>query len=127
MPRLTHDHEGICGSPGAWVDSEMYYTRRAELAASRARSQCSAPMVIRDYAQPFLSMADGKTVITNRRQYREHLREHGCIEVGNEKLKPREWTPLPPVEADIAAAYDQLAAKGAQRRQRKRGKRRRPA
>lgn len=33
--------------------------------------------------QPYQSMVDG-TMITSRSKHREHLKQHGCIEVGNE-------------------------------------------
>lgn len=33
--------------------------------------------------QPYRSMIDG-TMITSRAQHREHLKKHGCKEVGNE-------------------------------------------
>jgi len=33
--------------------------------------------------QPYKSMIDG-TIITSRSKHREHLRAHGCIEVGND-------------------------------------------
>ena len=42
-------------------------------------------MVIPDI-QPYQSMIDG-TMITSRSQHREHLRQHGCQELGNEPLK----------------------------------------
>lgn len=35
--------------------------------------------------QPYKSMLDGRE-ITSRSRHREHLKDHGCIEVGNEKL-----------------------------------------
>lgn len=41
--------------------------------------------------QPYQSMVDG-SVIQSRSQHRAHLREHGCIELGNETaalLQPR--------------------------------------
>lgn len=39
--------------------------------------------------EPYQSMVDG-TWITSRTQHREHLRRHGCVEVGNElPAKPR--------------------------------------
>ena len=38
--------------------------------------------------QPYKSMITGE-MINGRRQHREHLRQHGCIEVGNEKITPR--------------------------------------
>lgn len=46
-----------------------------------------APMVAADI-QPYRSMCDG-TMITSRSQHREHLRRHGVIEIGNEKLPDR--------------------------------------
>jgi hypothetical protein len=33
--------------------------------------------------QPYRSMIDG-SIITSRSKHREHLRAHGCIEVGND-------------------------------------------
>jgi len=48
--------------------------------------------------QPYQSMIDG-SMITGRRQHREHLRQHGCIEVGNEKLTPK--APTPPRRDDV--------------------------
>jgi len=43
--------------------------------------------------QPYRSMITGEQ-ITGRRQHREHLRQHGCIEVGNERITPKTPTPL---------------------------------
>lgn len=50
----------------------------------------SAPMVVSDM-QPYRSMIDGR-MITSRSQHRDHLKSHGCIEIGNETkyLKPKE-------------------------------------
>lgn len=52
----------------------------------------SGPFVMSDL-QPYQSMVDG-SMITGRRQHREHLRQHGCIEVGNEKITPKAPTPV---------------------------------
>ena len=52
----------------------------------------AAPMVIPDIA-PYKSMITGE-VIKSRSHHREHLQQHGCVEVGNEvehMLKPRQW------------------------------------
>ena len=43
--------------------------------------------------QPYQSMVDG-SMITGRSQHREHLRQHNCIEVGNEKMETRLATPV---------------------------------
>ena len=44
----------------------------------------TGPFILGDI-QPYKSMVTGE-MIQGRRQHREHLRQHGCIEVGNEKL-----------------------------------------
>ena len=46
------------------------------------------PMVIGDI-KPYRSMIDG-SMITSRSQHREHLRVHGCVEIGSEtkQLQP---------------------------------------
>lgn len=43
--------------------------------------------------KPYQSMVDG-SMITSRSQHRDHLRQHNCIEVGNEKIPEpkREFT-----------------------------------
>lgn len=43
--------------------------------------------------QPYKSMITGE-MITSRSHHRAHLRQHGCIEVGNEKIQPRKEIPL---------------------------------
>ena len=48
-----------------------------------------SPMVMGDI-KPYQSMIDG-TWIKSRSQHREHLKAHGCVEVGNEK--PAIYTP----------------------------------
>jgi hypothetical protein len=50
----------------------------------------AAPMVIADM-QPYRSMITGE-MITSRSRHNEHLREHNCIEIGNEThhLKAKE-------------------------------------
>ena len=48
--------------------------------------------------KPYQSMIDG-TLITSRSQHREHLRAHGCQELGNEPLKAldKPYTGIPDV------------------------------
>lgn len=46
-----------------------------------------APQITTDIA-PYRSMITGER-IAGRKQHRDHLRAHGCIEVGNETPKPR--------------------------------------
>ena len=47
----------------------------------------SAPMIMGDI-QPYKSMIDG-SMITSRSHHRKHLKDHNCIEVGNEKMESK--------------------------------------
>lgn len=90
---------------GVMTDQEYYIdfwtpTIGAEEAAKswevkQSLVQRSAPMVIGDIA-PYRSMIDGK-MIESRSTHRAHLREHGCIEIGNETqhLKAPKVAPPP--------------------------------
>ena len=60
---------------------------------SKEHYESLGPMVMPDIA-PYQSMIDG-SMITSRSVHRDHLRQHGCIEVGNEKMESR---PPPPID-----------------------------
>ena len=72
-----------------------------------------APDIMRDIA-PYQSMIDG-SMITSRSRHREHLRAHGCEEVGNDSSLFHEPKPLksPPglKEELIRAAHKHLRSK----------------
>ena len=61
------------------------------------------PYVMRDISD-YRSVVTGE-MITGRAQHREHLKAHGCIEIGNEYVEPTR-EPLPPVAEDIARAME---------------------
>lgn len=52
------------------------------------------PALVHGDIQPYVSMIDG-SIINSRSRHREHLRQHNCVEVGNETkyLKPKPITP----------------------------------
>ena len=54
--------------------------------------RAEVPHVIGDIA-PYRSMIDGR-MITSRSHHREHLRQHGCIEVGNDSSLQKSRGPL---------------------------------
>lgn len=56
--------------------------------------------------EPYRNVIDGK-VIGGRRQHRDFLRAHGCIEVGNERVQRRE-APLPEPDMAIKKAFHDL-------------------
>jgi len=69
-----------CRHTGELIPKDEYYSSQ----------ESDAPYVMGDI-DPYQSMIDG-SMIQGRRQHREHLRQHGCIEVGNEKLTPKKPT-----------------------------------
>lgn len=65
--------------------------------------------IMRDI-QPYKSMIDGSE-ITSRSRHREHLRDHGCVEVGNDSSlkKPRPPLQSPPgLKEKIIRAVNQV-------------------
>lgn len=70
------------------------------------RSDVPCPMVIRDI-EPYRSMVDG-SIISGRRQHRDHLKAHGMVELGNDMPKGPKYDPALD-ESAIAEAYDRFA------------------
>lgn len=69
---------------------KTYIYVNGELVEKGSKKHYDSPMVMPDI-QPYKSMIDG-SMITSRSVHRDHLRQHNCIEVGNEKME----TKLPP-------------------------------
>jgi hypothetical protein len=60
--------------------------------------------------QPYKSMIDGRE-ITSRSRHREHLRQHGCVEVGNDSSLTRPPKPIqspPGLKEKIIRAVNQV-------------------
>ena len=73
------------GKVAEYNDGELTWCREDVAETS------NSPQIMLDI-QPYTSMVDG-SVITSRSKHREHLRQHNCIEIGNEKMQN---TPPPP-------------------------------
>jgi len=58
--------------------------------------------------EPYRSVID-RSIISGRRQHRDHLRAHDCIEVGNEKLPAFKRKELPDVREDIRTAREMVS------------------
>ena len=80
------------------VPAAEYYARRP----AADRSDLAAPMIMRDIPA-YRSAVTGET-IDGRRAHRDHLRAHGCIEVGNDLPHAALRPDLPPVAQDIERA-----------------------
>ena len=58
--------------------------------------------------QPYKSMIDGSE-ITSRSRHKEHLRDHNCIEIGNETKylkKPKPLESSPGLKEQLIRNYD---------------------
>lgn len=60
------------------------------------RPDPSADFHVMGDIEPYRSMVDG-SIIAGRAQHRAHLRQHGCIEVGNDSSLKR--TTRPPLQS----------------------------
>lgn len=58
----------------------------------RPEPRAEVPHVMGDI-QPYRSMIDG-SVIGSKSHHREHLRQHGCVEVGNDSSLTRQRGPI---------------------------------
>ena len=71
-------------------------------------SQGSAPFVISDTMEPLKHMGTGR-IIDSKAKFRADTRASGCVEIGNEPVKPRSSIRLSKrdrVEAIQRAIYD---------------------
>ena len=69
-----------------WIDGKGW--------VERERRSDSRLQIIRDEAEPFQSQATGR-VHDSKSAYRRELREHGFIEMGNDRPTPQPYRPLP--------------------------------
>ena len=61
---------------------KFYADKDGHWVEEKPRYEAGGVMVIPDI-QPYQSMITGE-LITSRSKHREHLKEHGCVEVGND-------------------------------------------
>ncbi len=80
-----------------------------EITKDYSGGESSAPTVITDI-EPYQSMVTGE-MIGGRRQHREHLRQHGLVEIGNETHHLKPWKPEPKIDWG-QALHETMARKG---------------
>lgn len=69
------------------------------------RSAVGSHNILHDI-KPYRSMIDGSE-ITSRSKHRAHLRAHGCVEIGNERIPERKLTPPPGLKETIIRAVNE--------------------
>jgi hypothetical protein len=85
---------------GHLVPKEEYISRHGP------NNRPGAGLLVIPDISPYQSVID-RSEIGGRRQHREHLRQHGCIEIGNEKPKPPQPnTAAPGLRESILRAYE---------------------
>jgi len=63
--------------------------------------------------QPYRSMIDG-SLITSRSVHRSHLKQHNCVEVGNDsslRQPPKPKSPPPGLKEEIVRAVNQVMSR----------------
>ena len=106
-------HCNQCGKDDDIYRTVAKYDDLPECCGQRMERIICAPQVIKDI-DPYISQIDG-SLITSRSQHRDHLREHGCVEVGNEKMEPRktswieEKAQKEELRKEIAARIDNIS------------------
>lgn len=106
MP-LYRIHCDECGHECEVYRSFANYDDMPEHCGEPMRRMICAPLVHGDI-QPYRSMIDG-SLIESRSRHREHLRQHGCIEIGNERMtSPKPDSPPGLKETLVRVANDKL-------------------
>ena len=75
--RAVYDRKGLLAE---YQDNELVWVREELDKHTKSGHQIMLDI------QPYKSMVDG-SMITSRSKHREHLRQHNCIEIGNETMQ----------------------------------------
>lgn len=94
-------HEKI-GDNACIIDGQNWYRFGGTWIAADAPA--AKTFLLMPDIKPYQSMIDG-SVIGSRSAHREHLREHNCFEVGNERPTPpkQEFTAVKGLREELAA------------------------
>jgi hypothetical protein len=78
-----------------YLKGEVIYAEQdGRVLVDKRPAQVDPGYMVMPDIQPYQSMIDG-SMIQSRSRHREHLKDHGCIEVGNEIQKPKPIRPPP--------------------------------
>jgi hypothetical protein len=98
----------LCRACGDWHEMGNPWPRECmgHFRSTSARSDLPRPMVISDYVDVDSPVSGER--FTSKSQLRQHYKANGVVEVGNEKLTPKDNDdrPIAPIEADVAKAFE---------------------
>ena len=89
----------------------IYAEEHGEVKINEIDTAQHAGYYIQPDVQPFVSMVDG-SVINSRSVYRDHLKQHGCVEIGNDSslrnIRPKPMQSPPGLKEQIIRAVNQV-------------------
>ena len=106
-------HSNQCGKKEDIYRPVAKYNELPDCCGQRMERIICAPQVMKDI-DPYISMIDG-SVISSRSKHKDHLKAHGCIEVGNESMEPKKESWLEQkkqkeeLRREIAARIDSIS------------------
>ena len=91
----------------------VYAEERGVVTKNELEQVNDAGYMVMPDIQPYKSMIDG-SMITSRSVHRSHLKQHGCVEVGNDsslRAKPKPKAPPPGLKDEIIRAVNQVMSR----------------
>lgn len=86
---------------------KTYVERNGKWVEKTPDNTVSVTPYVMDDLKPYRSAIDG-SIISSRGHHRSHLRQHSCIEVGNEDPRKYHRRPkMPPLVPDIKRAIEE--------------------
>jgi len=91
----------------------VYAEERGVVTKNELEQVNDAGYMVMPDIQPYKSMIDG-SMITSRSVHRSHLKQHGCVEVGNDsslRSQPKPKAPPPGLKDEIIRAVNQVMSR----------------
>lgn len=98
-----------CGRRETLVRSIREHTKTIPCECGQAMNQVLGFAYVIPDIEPYRSAVTGER-IRGRSHHRQHLKQHGLVEVGNERIK-RKPKPLSPVATDLKRAIEELRSR----------------
>lgn len=111
MPTYEFSCDSCQKHEDKWMRISEYHAPRC--CGKEMHQVITAPSMVMPDIQPYQSTIDG-SIISSRSQHKRHLKDHGCVEVGNDSCLQKPHKPLtspPGLKDHIIRAVDQTMHK----------------
>ena len=105
-----YEYECSCGALTERICPVKEHTPRIKCECGQMAVQVLGFAHVIPDIEPYKSMVTGER-IRSRSHHKQHLREHGLIERGNDPIRPRKPIPMPPVAEDIKRAIAEIRSR----------------